>query len=216
MTKLFIILIFALFGSQTAVVSDAAREPYAASPSDASVKLDAENVQLKWSGSKVTGGGHHGVLDIQSGSLKLNDKGRITDGEFLIDMNTLEDKDLKSGEGKEKLEGHLKSPDFFEVKKYPTAKFDITSVTPKGGNKHEIKGNLTVRGKTNSITFPAEINVMKKAVKAEAEFTFDRTKHGVMFHSKEDASWWDEGQASMKDMAISDDVKLEITLSAKR
>lgn len=216
MTSIFIIVLFVVFSAGQAFAPVGESVSHASAVAAETVQLGASDVQLKWSGSKVTGDGHHGTLKIQSGNLKLNEKGQITGGGFVIDMNSLRCEDLKPGEGKEKLEGHLKAEDFFYVEKHPTAKFDIVSATSKGDGKYQINGKLTVRGKTHPISFPAEITVSKKMVKAEANFAFDRTKYGVMFHSKEDASWWDQGKAELKDQVISNDVTLEISLKARR
>ncbi len=82
---------------------------------------------ITWTGSKPTGK-HTGTFKIKEGSLNVKD-GALTGGIFLIDINSLNNEDLAGdAESKGKLEGHLKSPDFFDVAKYPTAKFEITGV----------------------------------------------------------------------------------------
>ena len=83
--------------------------------------------KLTWKGSKPTGT-HTGTFNL-SGELTVDGK-NITAGTFTIDVASLVNQDLTEKDGKSKLEGHLKSPDFFDVQKYPTAKFEITGIKP--------------------------------------------------------------------------------------
>ena len=80
-------------------------------------EIKTENSKVVWKGYKVTGS-HQGVIAIKSGQLTFNE-GRLTGGDFTIDMSTISNTDLE-GEYKGKLEGHLKSDDFFGVEKFPT------------------------------------------------------------------------------------------------
>ena len=122
-----------------------------------------------------------GELPINDGVLSVNE-GQVTGGNFTINVTALEVNDLE-GKDKAKLEGHLKSPDFFEVEKYPSAKFEITSVAPADskasgtypGATHVISGNLTLKDSTKNVTFPAKIETNGEAVGAQADFTIDRT-----------------------------------------
>ena len=97
-------------------------------------------------------------------------------GEFTLDMASITVTDLKAGEGKEDLEGHLKSADFFDVAKFPTAKFVVASTEEKDGKLH-LTGNLTVRDVTKSITFPVTIteNGEEATLKSDT-FSIDRTE----------------------------------------
>ncbi|GIV43621.1 MAG: hypothetical protein KatS3mg035_0744 [Bacteroidia bacterium] len=150
------------------------------------LKVDTQNSLVKWIGTKRTGR-HEGTVKIQEGVLKVQD-GNLTGGSFVLNMNTIEVTDLKPGEGKEKLEGHLKADDFFNVEKYPTAKFEITSVTPDttGGNTHKIEGNLTIRETTKSITFGAKVNISEDAVEATTNFNINRKDWGIQYEGKKD------------------------------
>ena len=82
-----------------------------------------------------------------------------------------------------KLTKHLKSPDFFDVKKYPKATFVSTSVEPKkaGEDTHEITGDLTLHGKTKKISFPAKVAVTPKTVNIDSQFTIDRKDFGMTY-----------------------------------
>ena len=77
---------------------------------------------MVWKGYKVTGS-HVGIITIKSGHLNF-DKDILTGGSFEIDMSTITVTDLE-GEYKGKLEGHLKSDDFFGVEKFPTATLQL-------------------------------------------------------------------------------------------
>ena len=98
-------------------------------------------------------------------------------------MTTISATDLaESPEDQAKLEGHLKSDDFFGVEQFPQAKFVITAVTALDNNKYTVKGNLTIRDKTEAIEFPAEINQNDSDISAVAKLTFDRSKFDVNFY----------------------------------
>lgn len=130
---------------------------------------------ISWTGKKVTGS-HNGQIDIREGAL-LFDNGQISGGSFIIDMTSLTNEDL-GGEMKGKLEGHLKSDDFFGVTTYPEAKLVITDVTPLGGS-YKINGDLTIKGKTAPVSFDASIS----GNKATANITVDRTIYDVRYGS---------------------------------
>lgn len=150
--------------------------------------------KIVWKGYKVTGA-HDGVISLQSGHLVF-DKDQLTGGGFIIDMTSLTVTDLQ-GEYKQKLEGHLKSDDFFGIEKYPTASLEITKVTSTGKNSYEVTANLTIKGKTEPTTFDMSIY----GSKATVSLKIDRTKYGVKYGS---ASFFD----GLKDKAIYDEFDL--------
>jgi len=150
--------------------------------------IKIKNSKVVWKGYKVTGS-HEGTINIKSGSLSFND-GKLTGGECSIDMTTLVSTDL-TGEYKGKLEGHLKSDDFFGVEKFPTATLIFTDVKVKGKNSYNVTGDLTIKGKTNPVTF--EISIYGS--KATTSLKIDRTKYDVKYGS---TSFFD----GLKDKAI--------------
>ena len=157
---------------------------------------------VSWTGSKIAGK-HMGTFAVSNGNVKVNN-GKVVGGKFTIDMNSMVVTDLKAGEGKEDLEGHLKSADFFNVAANPTSTFEITNVA-----NGSVTGNLTMMGVTKSITFPANIMVTDQGVKVESsDFTINRTDFGMKYGS---ASFFD----GLKDKAINDEVSLKVSLSAK-
>lgn len=198
-------------GKKEAKTSDA-KEVAEATQEAVNYKVDAAASTIKWHGEKPTGS-HHGTIDIAKGSLMV--KSNVVEaGKFVIDMKTINDEDLE-GEKKENLEAHLmgtvegKEGDFFNVNKYPTATFELSGVEAMGDHTM-VKGNLTIKDKTNHIEFPATVNMDVDKVSIESKpFTIDRTKWGVNYGSK---SVYD----NLGDKFISDDIELTISLVAKK
>lgn len=145
--------------------------------------IDTDASSLKWEGAKITNTAHHGTVKISEGSLSF-DEGALVAGNFVIDLNTIVCEDLDEASGKLKLEGHLKSGDFFMVDKYPTAKFEITgaeAINKGNGATHRISGNLTIKDVTNGISFPAVVTVDQNGVTATARFEINRNDWGVVW-----------------------------------
>ena len=154
------------------------------------VTLDTANSKVMWEGSKIVGGSHNGTIKISEGKLWVKSKkvgkemvDEITGGEFVIDMNSIANEDLKDPEYNNKLVSHLKSDDFFAVAKNPNAKFVIKSV--QGST---VVGALTMREATHDVTINADIKFDKDRKVWTATTTkpvsLDRTKWGVMYGSK--------------------------------
>ncbi|WP_428741217.1 YceI family protein [Tenacibaculum sp.] len=156
------------------------------------IKVDKSKVV--WKGYKVTGS-HEGTIAIKSGSLTF-DNNKLVGGEFIMDMSTIANTDL-NGAYKGKLEGHLKSDDFFGVEKHPTASLVFTNVKATGKNSYEVTGDITIKGKTNSITFDLSVY----GNKANATLKVDRSKFDVRYGS---TSFFD----GLKDKAIYDEFDL--------
>ena len=162
-------------------------------------EINTKNSSVSWKGNKVTGS-HEGTIMIKSGFLKFN-KNKLIGGEFQIDMTSLVCTDL-SGEYKGKLEGHLKSDDFFGVTKFPTSTLKIKEVKHKKGNTYECIADITIKGKTEIITFNANLNKDS----AVAKIKIDRTKFDVKYGS---GSFFD----GLGDNMIYDEFDLNINLS---
>eukprot|EP01030_Chromulinospumella_sphaerica_P034670 gene34670-biopygen21814 len=83
-----------------------------------------------------------------------------------------------------KLRPHLLSGDFFDAENFRTAKFELTKVEPYAndgkdtsivdGANFSVSGNLTLKGETKNVTFPAKIDMDGNALKAKANFNIDR------------------------------------------
>lgn len=147
--------------------------------------INPEKSTIEWFGKKVfvDNYSHKGTINLSKGSL-IVDGGKLTGGMFEADMTSIKDTDLTDAKQNARLVGHLKSDDFFGVEKFPTATFKITKATPKGGNQYDLTGDLTLKGKTSSITFPATVNINGKSATATAKLPVDRSKYDVKFGSK--------------------------------
>lgn len=179
---------------------------FSAAEITAKFAVDAEKSEVKWVGRKVTGE-HYGTVQLKSGNLDIQD-GKLVGGSFVVDMTSIVSDDL-TGEYKGKLEGHLKSDDFFGVEKFPEANFVITKAEKKNGNQYQVTGDLTVKGKTNSVTFPAEVVVTDKGAFATATITVDRSKYDVRYGS---GSFFD----NLGDKTIYDNFELQVKLVSNK
>lgn len=178
---------------QDAPKADNAEATEAQQVDDAATSGTAYNVDLtqstiQWTGTKPVGQ-HTGTFAITSGSLNVADN-NITGGKFVIDINTLTITD-KDTMGSSKLKGHLLSPDFFDAANHSEASFEITGVTAGVDNTnndlimkdatHTVTGNLTLKGTSKSISFPAKVSVTDANVTADANFNIDRTQWGLVY-----------------------------------
>ena len=135
----------------------------------------------------------------------------ILGGQFVVDMKSITNTDLEAGKGKEKLEGHLKSADFFDVAQHGRATFVITGSKPatgEGDATHTITGNLTIKGISKSVSIPVNVAVVENKLTAVTPaFVIDRTQWGVQYGSSSIA-----GLA--KDKIINNDIALVLNLEA--
>ncbi len=168
----------------------------------ANLKVDTQSSYITWNGYKVTGK-HFGKVKIKDGDLKFED-GKLTSGSFEIDMTSIKVEDL-SGDGAKKLEGHLKSEDFFGVEKYPTAKFVITRAAEAKPGEYRIKGDLTIKSTTKPITFDAYISEKGGKQTATAKIKIDRSEYNVRYGS---GSFFD----NLGNNTIYDEFDLEVNL----
>ncbi|MBU1822791.1 MAG: YceI family protein [Bacteroidetes bacterium] len=168
---------------------------------DGTMNVDTSASEVEWNGTLVGVYTHTGNVSLNSGSVTIQD-GKIAGGSFEVDLTSISptDDNFNAEEDKtpEKLVGHLKSPDFFNVAEHPNATFEIT-----GSEGDEVMGNLTIRG----VTHPETVrNVVISEQNGQAvisgELTFDRNKYEVAF------------KHPMQDMVISDDVKMDVKLVA--
>jgi polyisoprenoid-binding protein YceI len=193
------------------------------SGADETWEVETTNSKIEWVGTKVTGY-HTGEIPIKEGDINLkNDK--VVGGRFVMDVNNLTVSGPKGNSAamNQKLQNHLKSADFFEVSKYPEAVLEITSITDFKGEirdttdprqsdiekykvtnpTHKISGNLTMKGITKNIEFPARITVSENSAEAVAKFNINRKDWGVIY----------EGQ---RDDLIRDEIHLGILIRAKK
>lgn len=143
--------------------------------------LDEKTAKVNFTGSKVTGK-HDGKFEKVGGWIALDEK-EAEKSKIFVDI------DLASVKtDADKLDGHLKSPDFFDVEKFPKATFTTTEIK-KGGDKgatHTITGNLNLHGVEKSVTFPATVKVEADKVTAKAEFAINRKDWKIEYAGKAD------------------------------
>ncbi len=139
-------------------------------------KINIKESTITWTGKKVTGE-HSGTLKFQEGMLIFKGK-KVVGGSFIADMTTFSNTD-QSGDDKKKLEGHLRSADFFNTDEYKTAKLVFKSIGEKSPGLYSITADLTIKGKTN----PVKLELAVKGNKASTGFTVDRTQYGIQYGS---------------------------------
>ena len=199
------------------VKTEEAKEVKETKNPEATYAVNSGGDAIMWEGFMSIGSkAHQGHIDLEDGQFKVKD-GKLAGGKFTIDMTSISNEDLpKEGKyNKQKLINHLESPDFFMVDSFPKAHFTITNVMErkdeKSGATHLIEGNLELRGKTKSITFPAKVDMNKNLITfVSTEFVIDRTKWDVSYKSTASA-----GDIA-KDKLIDDSIRLKIKLEAEK
>jgi polyisoprenoid-binding protein YceI len=198
--------------ADNAVTSDAQEVNSEAATGGETYTVNAGQSSIEWIGTKPTGQ-HHGTFKIKDGTLTASNN-EVTGGKVNIDVASVQPDD-QDAEGNTKLQTHLKSPDFFEVEKYPTGTFEITSVkagAPTGGDAvmkdatHTVTGNLKLKDQTKSVSFPAKINASGNEIVTDASFNIDRTQWGIVYRSDK----------SLGDKFIGTDVNIKLHIVAKK
>lgn len=171
-------------------------------PKDEIFKVDTEKSSINWTGRKVTGQ-HSGNIKIANGQLVYTKK-TLKSGSFVIDMTSLTCSDS------EKVQNHLKTDDFFSVEKNPVSKFVITKVANAGTDRVNITGDLTIKGITQPLTFPATVKRQGDAIVAVAKgVKVNRVKYDIKYRSLAFFS-------NIGDKAINDEFELDVNLLARR
>ena len=161
-------------------------------------KVDATKSTITWIGKKVTGQ-HNGTVGLKEGSLIFKGK-KLTGGSFVVDMTSLTSTDL-TGDYLGKLNGHLKSEDFFGTEKFPTSKLVFKKIADKGNGVYNITADLTIK----DVTAPANFEITVKGTTATSTLKIDRTKYGIKYGS---GSFFE----NLGDKTISDEFELAVTL----
>jgi polyisoprenoid-binding protein YceI len=180
-----------------AVTGEAQQAPSALPAVAQTYVITPENSKIEFVGSKVTGS-HNGSFQKFSGEVHYT--GDVTTSHVTITMEadslTTDTPDLTK---------HLKTADFFDVAKYPQAKFESTAIKTGGdkGASHTITGNLTLHGATKSVTFPATIAVAPDAITVDSTFAINRKEFGINY-------------AGAADNLIRDDVVMTLKIKATK
>ena len=171
-------------------------------------EIDTLSSRIEWKGYKIVKSdqtGHFGTINFESGDLTIHN-GVLESGKFVADMNSLTSVDLKDDAAQlAKLEGHLKSGDFFETEKYPTASYEITKVSKNttGDYNTLLDGNLTIKGITKPIQFNANVSIKDGAASIATEpKDISREGFNVKF------------QMPIANGVVKDDVNLQILIKA--
>lgn len=168
--------------------------------------VDSKASKITWKGEKVTGF-HTGLINISKGSLQV-EAGKLVGGSFEIDMNSITCTDLQ-GETAGKLVGHLKSGDFFNTAQFGTSLLTIKKVASQGKDDYKIIADLTIKGITKEIKFPAKLTVSGSEIKGTAAIVIDRSDFDIRYGS---GSFFD----NLGDKTIYDNFSLNVEISAKK
>lgn len=178
-------------------------------PAEGAVPYTVTRGAVYWSAKKAIGAAHKGSVAVSSGTLLVN-QGRLLGGTIALDMGSISVSNMDDAGEKSTLESHLKDNDFFEVKKYPQAGFEITDIMPSNQQAFNwvVRGNLTIKGKSNPVNIPVNLTIGNGRLEAEsATFIIDRTKWGLSFRSGL--------LGTAKDKIIEDIVPVSLKLSAR-
>ena len=166
---------------------------------DATYNIVQDESSLMWTGREVSTSSHYGTINFTSGQFEIAD-GLISQGEFLVDMTSITVQDLTGG-SKERLEGHLRSDDFFSVESFPTAHLYISSSEVISNGKWMGNGFLTIK----DISHPVLFEMVNTEDGWNANLVFDRSKYDVKFRS---GTFFE----NLGDKLIYDDIELQINL----
>ena len=166
---------------------------------DATYNIVQDESNPMWTGREVSTSSHYGTINFTSGQFEIAD-GLISQGEFLVDMTSITVQDLTGG-SKERLEGHLRSDDFFSVESFPTAHLYISSSEVISNGKWMVNGFLTIK----DISHPVLFEMANTEDGWTANLVFDRSKYNVKFRS---GTFFE----NLGDKLIYDDIELEINL----
>lgn len=168
--------------NKPANATNTANTTAAPAPKGEALAINAENSKVLFTGSKVTGK-HDGGFNSISGTIDLVNN-KPEESTVSVDIET-----ASVFSDDEKLTGHLKSADFFDVEKFPKASFKSTKIAPdaaKGADSYTVTGDFTLHGVTKSISFPATIKVSPDGAAVNSEFSINRKDFGIVYAGKAD------------------------------
>jgi polyisoprenoid-binding protein YceI len=202
-----------------------------AAGSGTTLSIDASTSKIDWRGYKPSGQ-HYGYIPVTEGEVMVDGES-LTGAKFVFDITGLKIQDMEeSNENYGKLWGHLQSDDFFDAENHPQAQFELTKVEPfsadtiedneefetdntpkkdseliEGNPTHWISGNLTMRGTTKNIKFPAVVSIADGVVSAKAGFNIDRTNWGLMYGDESSATDKAKDQFIYNTVSVGFDIK---------
>lgn len=213
----FLLVGFTLFSCKSKEKTTTEKAGEVAAATGQSYAVNTDQSIVLWEGAKKVGGKHNGDVKIKDGSLFM-ENGVLKSGSFTIDMTTINSTDV-TGDDKKYLDAHLmgtaegKETDFFNVPKYPTAKFELVNATKLMNNpdgNYIISGNLTIKDVTKQVKFKADVSESNGVIKASSSaFNIDRTEWGIKYGS---SKFFD----NLKDKVINDEMTFSVKIMASK
>lgn len=168
--------------------------------------IDTKESVVTWKGAMLVGANSHaGYASVSKGELMVDDD-QLVGGTAEVGMNTILD---ESHRNDNELIRHLKSADFFDTEKFPVSTIDITGVTSTNDANNNITGNLTIKGITHPVSFPAQMQVKDGIANATGKLVIDRTDWDVRYRS---GKFYD----LLADKAIADSIEINIKIVARK
>ena len=173
--------------------------------------IDTQASVIEWLGQKITGSGHNGVISVGEGEIYVYD-GKIWGADVVIDMNSIVVVDIIDPDRNARLQGHLESDDFFSVATFPTANMQVVRLeaiegAADGQPNYRVSGNLTIKGITHTLVFPATISHSEGLISIFADFDFDRSLYDARFGS---GRFFE----NLGDNLINDDINIKLNIVA--
>ena len=200
MKKLYSLLLFALLLSCNNQNQQNTEQVSTVNAEDSQYTIETSQSSITWTGRELSTSYHYGTINLLSGQFEVSD-GIILNGEFIVDMTSINNQDME-GDRKARLEGHLKSDDFFSVDSHPTALLSIQGSELISEGKWNVTANLTIKG----ITHPVDFEMTRSEQGWSANLVFDRSKYEVRFRS---GTFFE----NLGDKLIYDDIELAINLT---
>jgi polyisoprenoid-binding protein YceI len=171
-----------------------------------SFKINSKTSTLGWGARKVSGE-HNGTIALKNGQMTF-ESGKLSGGQMIFDMKSIKNLDVKSDEWRAKLEKHLKSDDFFMVKKFPITTFKILKATAlKTKNSYRLDGELTIKGMTKPVTVQATASATKSKAFLKASLKINRLDWDIRYRS---GKFFDVKK--LGDKLIYDDISINVDL----
>lgn len=200
MKKLYSLLLFALLLSCNNQNQQNTEQVSTVNAEDSQYTIETSQSSITWTGRELSTSYHYGTINLLSGQFEVSN-GIILNGEFIVDMTSINNQDME-GDSKARLEGHLKSDDFFSVDSHPTALLSIQGSELISEGKWNVTANLTIKG----ITHPVDFEMTRSEQGWLANLVFDRSKYEVKFRS---GTFFE----NLGDKLIYDDIELAINLT---
>lgn len=176
----------------------------------ASASIDASKSTVKWTGYGV-GKSHWGHVGVKEADLKFDKKGEPTAGTVIVDLTSIQTKDIEDKETAGKLDGHLKNVDFFDAEKFPTATYTADWITKQKDGSYAVKGKIKIKDVEDAKDVTLKPVVEGDTTYLVGAFKFNRAKHNVKYNSGAFVSL-----AKLGDKVIKDEVDLELKLAVKK